>query len=155
MQALGGRAPRYVGLTTGVFDLLHYGHLRYLAACREQCDSLVIGVDSDPIVRRHKGPCRPRQDAAARLHAVLAAGIGDFVFIKECAGDELLLTIRPHRYFVSAQRQLGQDRLHLLDRNGTELLSIPYTHGISTSMLVDQLSLPARSRITHINGGGS
>ncbi len=47
------------GLTSGCFDLFHFGHLRYLQRCRERCDRLVVAVDSDEMVRVVKGYGRP------------------------------------------------------------------------------------------------
>src|SRR3989344_3498331 len=48
-----------VGLTSGSFDLFHHLHLVYLKRCRRHCDILVVGVDSDDLVRSRKGPNRP------------------------------------------------------------------------------------------------
>ena len=45
--------------TNGVFDLLHPGHVRYLAEARAQGDALIVGVNSDRSVRAIKGPTRP------------------------------------------------------------------------------------------------
>lgn len=46
-------------MTSGTFDLLHDFHLRFLKQCRRQCDVLVVGIDSDRLVRERKGPSRP------------------------------------------------------------------------------------------------
>jgi rfaE bifunctional protein nucleotidyltransferase chain/domain len=48
-----------VVLVNGAFDLLHVGHLRYLAAAREQADHLVVAANSDASVRASKGETRP------------------------------------------------------------------------------------------------
>lgn len=48
-----------VGLTSGCFDLIHIGHVRYLERCRKQCDRLIVAVDSDMMVREAKGLSRP------------------------------------------------------------------------------------------------
>lgn len=48
-----------VGLTSGSYDLFHHLHLVYLKRCRRHCDILVVGVDSDDLVRSRKGPNRP------------------------------------------------------------------------------------------------
>ena len=50
---------RVVGLTSGSFDLFHHLHLEYLKRCRRHCDILIVGVDSDDLVRNRKGPNRP------------------------------------------------------------------------------------------------
>ena len=53
------QAGRRVVFTNGVFDLLHPGHVRYLAAARALGDALVVGVNSDRSVRANKGETRP------------------------------------------------------------------------------------------------
>lgn len=50
---------RVVGLTSGSYDLFHHLHLVYLKRCRRHCDILVVGVDSDDLVRNRKGSHRP------------------------------------------------------------------------------------------------
>lgn len=62
-----------VVFTNGCFDILHRGHVEYLAAARELGDALVVGLNSDASVRRLKGPGRPvnpTQDRAAVLAAL-------------------------------------------------------------------------------------
>jgi rfaE bifunctional protein nucleotidyltransferase chain/domain len=53
------RQGRSVVLANGAFDLLHVGHVRYLAGAREAGDVLVVAVNSDASVRLAKGPTRP------------------------------------------------------------------------------------------------
>lgn len=48
-----------VGLTSGSFDLIHFHHFLYLVRCRRECDVLIVGVDSDELVRQLKGEGRP------------------------------------------------------------------------------------------------
>jgi D-beta-D-heptose 7-phosphate kinase/D-beta-D-heptose 1-phosphate adenosyltransferase len=61
-----------VGFTNGVFDIVHAGHIALLAAARAQCDRLIVALNSDPGVRRLKGPKRPVNGLADRA-AVIAA----------------------------------------------------------------------------------
>ena len=58
--------------TNGCFDLLHYGHLHYLAQARDLGDRLVIGLNSAASVSRLKGPHRPINDALTRTHLLAA-----------------------------------------------------------------------------------
>ncbi|HNR98021.1 MAG TPA: HAD-IIIA family hydrolase [Planctomycetota bacterium] len=70
------RAGRRIGLTNGVFDLLHWGHAAYLAEARALCDVLIVSCNTDASVRRYKGDARPlvplreRQRLVAALQAV-------------------------------------------------------------------------------------
>lgn len=52
-------AGRKIGLTSGSYDLFHNLHLVYLKRCRRFCDVLIVGVDSDDLVKCRKGPDRP------------------------------------------------------------------------------------------------
>jgi rfaE bifunctional protein nucleotidyltransferase chain/domain len=56
-----------VVLTQGVFDLIHEGHARYLELAREEGDVLIVGVDTDEVTRKRKGPSRPVVPQAERL----------------------------------------------------------------------------------------
>lgn len=68
------------GLTSGCFDLLHFHHLHYLERCRAECGFLVVGVDSDALLRQNKGkdPVIPEYHRAAMVAALRCV---DAVFI--------------------------------------------------------------------------
>lgn len=74
-------AGRKLVFTNGCFDILHRGHVTYLAFAREQGDALCVGLNSDASVRRNKGPMRPinsEQDRAFVLGSLRAV---DFVVL--------------------------------------------------------------------------
>jgi rfaE bifunctional protein nucleotidyltransferase chain/domain len=87
---------RRLVLANGVFDLLHVGHVRYLAAARALGDVLVVGLNSDASVRRMKGPGRPLIPAAERAEmlAALTAVDHDVVFEEDTA-DRLVTLLQP------------------------------------------------------------
>src|SRR5690606_4084280 len=62
-----------VGFTNGCFDILHRGHVAYLAQARSWCDRLIVGVNSDASVRALKGEGRPVNDLESR--ALVLAGL--------------------------------------------------------------------------------
>ena len=68
-----------VVFTNGCFDILHAGHVRYLAAARGLGDVLVIGLNSDASVRRLKGPNRPVSCQEDRAEVLAALGVVDAV----------------------------------------------------------------------------
>jgi rfaE bifunctional protein nucleotidyltransferase chain/domain len=72
-------AGRTVVFTNGCFDILHHGHVDYLARARELGDVLVVGVNTDESVRRLKGPTRPVVGEADRAAVVAALGVVDYV----------------------------------------------------------------------------
>ncbi|MBE3574424.1 MAG: adenylyltransferase/cytidyltransferase family protein [Firmicutes bacterium] len=86
-------------LTNGCFDLLHYGHVRYLEAARALGDRLVVGVNSDASVRTLKGPERPFVPEAERALLVAALEAVDAVTLfSGTTAVDLLKAIRPDVY---------------------------------------------------------
>ena len=93
-------ADRRSGLTVafanGCFDLLHVGHVRYLAGAKQEGDRLVVAVNSDESVRALKGARRPVLPEAARAELVAALGVVDYVVVfPERTVERLLLMLRP------------------------------------------------------------
>ncbi len=83
-------------LANGCFDVLHVGHVRYLAGARELGDILVVGVNSDEQVAIQKGPGRPVLPAIERAEIVAALESVTYVTIfDEPTVEQLLLTIKP------------------------------------------------------------
>ena len=62
--------PRPLVLVNGAWDLLHTGHMRLLFAARRKAATLVVGVDSDELVRRQKGHSRPVMSFTERCSAL-------------------------------------------------------------------------------------
>jgi len=71
------RAGRRVVFTNGVFDILHPGHVRYLAEARRQGDVLIVALNSDRSVRAIKGPDRPVHPEAERAEVITALACVD------------------------------------------------------------------------------
>ena len=85
-----------VVLANGCFDVLHVGHVRYLAGARELGDVLVVGVNSDEQVARLKGPGRPILPASERAELVAALESVTYVTVfDEPTVEELLLALKP------------------------------------------------------------
>lgn len=70
-----------VGLTSGCWDLVHYSHLHYLQRCKKLCDKLLVGVDSDKMVRKDKGDKRPIIPENERFNLINSLEIVDATFI--------------------------------------------------------------------------
>jgi rfaE bifunctional protein nucleotidyltransferase chain/domain len=85
-----------VALANGCFDVLHVGHVRYLAGARAEADLLLVGVNGDDSVRRLKGPGRPAMPAEDRALLVAALRSVDLVVVfEEDDVSRLLLELRP------------------------------------------------------------
>jgi rfaE bifunctional protein nucleotidyltransferase chain/domain len=83
-------AGRSVVFTNGVFDLVHPGHVTYLAAARAEGDVLIVALNSDRSVRANKGPSRPILPERERAELLAALEVVDAVLIFD---DETPATI--------------------------------------------------------------
>src|SRR5258706_4861971 len=88
-------AGKTLVFTNGCFDLLHVGHVRYLAAARALGDALVVGVNGDESVRALKGPNRPINHERDRAEVLAALEAVDFVTIfAEVRATRILAALR-------------------------------------------------------------
>ena len=93
-------AGRRIGFTCGSFDLLHAGHVQYLAEAKTHCDRLIVAVNSDESVRRYKDPLRPINAAPHRMYVVAGLVSADAVtHMDEDRPLSLLLRWKPDLYF--------------------------------------------------------
>jgi rfaE bifunctional protein nucleotidyltransferase chain/domain len=84
-------------LANGCFDLLHVGHVRYLHEARALGDALFVGLNSDPAVRRLKGPGRPLLPATERAELLAALrDVDHVVLFDDDTADRLVARLRPH-----------------------------------------------------------
>ena len=89
-------AGRTIALANGCFDVLHVGHVRYLAGASGEADVLVVGVNADAAVRQLKGPGRPVLPASERALLVAALRPVDHVVVfAEADVSRLLRMLRP------------------------------------------------------------
>ncbi len=87
---------RSIVLANGCFDLLHVGHIRYLAGAKELGDLLIVGINSDEQVSRLKGEGRPFMPENERAEMIAAIASVDLVTVfDEPNVEELLSIIRP------------------------------------------------------------
>ncbi len=94
--AAAREAGARIVLANGCFDVLHVGHVRYLAGARELGDVLVVGINSDEQVALQKGDGRPVMPAIERAEIVAALESVSFVTIfNESTVEELLLALKP------------------------------------------------------------
>lgn len=85
-----------VVFTNGCFDILHVGHVRYLAEAKSQGDVLVLGLNSDRSVREIKGPKRPIVPEAERAEVLAALESIDFISLfDEPDPLNLILAVMP------------------------------------------------------------
>jgi D-glycero-beta-D-manno-heptose 1-phosphate adenylyltransferase len=128
-------AGEKIVFTNGCFDLLHLGHVHYLAQARDLGGRLVIGVNADASVRRLKGPHRPIQDEHTRTHLLAALAFVDAVVIfEEDTPLDLIKTILPDVLVKGGDWRPEQivGSAEVL-ANGGEVRSLAFLEGFSTT----------------------
>ena len=91
------RSGKQIVFTNGCFDILHAGHVRYLAAAKAEGDILVVGLNSDASVRMIKGARRPIVSQEQRAEVLAAVGSVDYVTcFEEPDPLKLIQRITPH-----------------------------------------------------------
>jgi len=132
---------RRVVFTSGIFDLLHPGHVRYLEEARALGDLLIVGLSADESVRRNKGPGRPvtPQDERGEVLAALASVDAVVVFSEDTAAD-IIRRIQPDILVkgadLPADQIVGRD---IVEARGGRVVMLPLEPGYSTSSIVERI----------------
>ena len=130
-----------VVFTNGVFDLLHRGHVEYLAAARTQGDFLIIGLNSDDSVRQIKGTYRPivKQEDRAMVLAGLSS-VDSICYFNEETPYNIINSLLPDILVKGGDYELdeivGRD---IVENSGGKVITIPITKGMSTSNLIKKI----------------
>ena len=133
---------RPVVFTNGVFDILHRGHVSYLAQARALGASLVVGLNSDASARRlGKAPDRPLNSEGDRA-CVLAAleSVSLVTLFDEATPLELLKLVRPDCYVKGGDYDIERLAETALVRSwGGDARALAFVEGYSTSSLVERI----------------
>jgi D-beta-D-heptose 7-phosphate kinase/D-beta-D-heptose 1-phosphate adenosyltransferase len=131
-----------VGFTNGCFDILHKGHVAYLAQARGWCDRLIVGLNSDESVRALKGEGRPVNDLESR--ALVLAGLGSVDLVapfEESTPIRLIEAARPDVLIKGAdyteQQVVGAD---LVKSWGGEVKLAQLVDGYSTTAAIARMA---------------
>ena len=134
--------PGPVVFTNGVFDVLHRGHVTYLAQARALGGSLVVALNTDASARRlGKGPGRPLNNETDRAIVMASLEAVSLVtWFDEDTPVQLLSELKPHVYVKGGDydmRTLAETAL--VEGYGGRALAIPFVDGYSTSRLVERI----------------
>ncbi len=134
--------PKPVVFTNGVFDILHRGHVSYLAQARALGASLVVGLNSDHSARQlGKGPDRPLNGEADRA-CVLAAleSVSLVVLFDERTPVELLKRVRPELYVKGGDYDIESlEETRWVRSWGGDARALSFVDGYSTTSLVTRI----------------
>ncbi|MFA6636092.1 MAG: D-glycero-beta-D-manno-heptose 1-phosphate adenylyltransferase [Candidatus Omnitrophota bacterium] len=130
-----------VGFTNGCFDILHLGHVRYLRKASDECDILIVGVNSDRSVKALKGPDRPVNGEKARAEVLSELScVGLLTIFDEDTPLELIKAVMPDVIFKGGDWKeseiVGADEVK---RNGGRVMTISYVQGFSTTGIISRI----------------
>jgi rfaE bifunctional protein nucleotidyltransferase chain/domain len=131
-----------VVFTNGCFDILHLGHVEYLAKARDLGHILVIGLNTDDSVRRLKGPKRPVNPEHARAMLLAALSFVDAVVLfDEDTPEDLIRDIGPD-ILVKGKDYDGKLIVgaEYVQSTGGQVITIDLTEGYSTTTTLQKLS---------------
>ena len=135
------REGKKIVFTNGVFDLVHRGHVDYLAKARNLGDVLVMGVNTDVSVNRLKGPHRPIQDEYSRLLILASFEFVDAVILfGEQTPYDLIKLVEPNILVkgsdYKAENIVGYD---IVTSTGGSVQTIDFIPGFSTSLIEQRI----------------
>ncbi len=128
--------------TNGCFDILHRGHVEYLAKAADMGDILIVGLNSDESVRRIKGNDRPIQDQETRSLILSSLQFIDYVVIfHDDTPLKLIETIQPDVLvkggdYTEIEKIVGY---HVVTKKGGKVITIPFVEGYSTTLIINKI----------------
>lgn len=142
------REGRRIVFTNGCFDLLHPGHIRYLAQARALGDVLIVAINSDRSVQELKGKGRPILNEQERSIVLCGLESVDYVIVfDEETPRELIALILPDVLVKggdwSIDKIVGREEV---EAAGGQVFSLPYLEGQSTSEIIERIRRLGYSR---------
>ncbi|MHB1808524.1 MAG: adenylyltransferase/cytidyltransferase family protein [Solirubrobacteraceae bacterium] len=144
--AAASQGPSGTVVVTGVFDLLHVGHLRFLRSARAAGSRLLVGVEDDLRTAARKGACRPVVPLGERCEMLAALEPVDGVFSISGSAEpalapayaRLLAPLRPSVLAFTEGDAAEAGRRLVAEWLGCSLLVAPRIEGRSTTLLVER-----------------
>lgn len=147
-------------LTQGVWDLIHEGHAKYLELAKKHGDVLVVGVDSDKLTQKRKGPKRPIVPESERLTMLSHLKHVDFLFLRTPAHgmditNKLIQTTEPDILILSkTTADLSKGQVRALKKFAKKIVYLDPQSSTSTTARIRRLSIDAAeelsTKITHL-----
>ena len=134
-------AGRRLVFTNGCFDILHVGHVRYLAAARALGDRLLVAINSDRSVRALKGEERPIMNERERAEMLAALSAVDYVTIfDDLSPRALIAELVPD--ILAKGGDYALDEIHgreEVEAAGGRVIDLPFIEGASTSGIIERI----------------
>lgn len=132
----------HVGYTTGVFDMFHIGHLNILRNAKDLCDYLIVGVSTDELVQQYKGKtpiiCFDERIEIVRSIKYVDCAVPQVTMDKMEAWRKLQFDVMFHGADWKGS-QMYNNIVAEFEKVGVDVVFLPHTPGISSTMLTDVL----------------
>ncbi len=140
-QFLEKNQGKKIVFTNGCFDILHRGHVTYLAEARKLGDLLVVGVNADASVKRLKGPERPINNEKDRSYVLSQLKSVDFTEIfTEDTPLNLILEVKPNILVKGGDWKIDQIvGGKEVQSSGGQVFSLNFVDGYSTTNLIEKI----------------
>src|SRR3989338_8287229 len=127
--------------TNGVFDILHYGHVKYLEEAKKLGDALIVGVNTNNSVKQNKGDKRPINDEKSRLGVLAALESVDYVFLfNEKDPREWLDKLKPNVHVKAGDYKLSQIiEKDVVEKNDGKIVISKMVKGHSTTSMIKRI----------------
>ncbi len=135
------RQKQKIVFTNGVFDILHRGHVEYLAKAKSFGDVLILGLNSDASVRKLKGKNRPINKQLDRAIVLLALESVDYVILfSQDTPLKLIESIKPDLLVKGADYKTSEIvGSEFVLSHGGEVKTVKLTKGRSTSNIIKKM----------------
>ena len=135
------RQGKRIAFTNGCFDILHYGHIKYLQDAKRASDVLVLGLNSDASVKKIKGKKRPLNKQTDRGRVLAALSCVDYITVfNQDTPLKLIKLLRPDILIKGgdwkADKIIGAE---FVKSYGGQVKTIPYLKGYSTTGLIARI----------------
>ena len=131
-----------LGYTQGVYDMFHIGHLNIINKAKEQCDYLIVGVNSDELVKTYKNKT-PIINEAERLEIIQnLKAVDRAIIVNTLNKREIWNKIHFEAIFIGDDwkgNKRWEETEKIMNTIGAKLIYLPYTKGISTSSLTETI----------------
>jgi rfaE bifunctional protein nucleotidyltransferase chain/domain len=145
LKGLGAR----VVLTSGSFDLIHLGHVKYLDRAKALGDVLVVGVDSDAKIRARKGDDRPLVPEMERLEMLAHQRPVDLIYLKDGEDERwaLIKAVSPDVLVLTEDHNYSDEDQAALAEMCGDVSVIPRQASVTTSERIRQLYMHLGERL--------
>lgn len=137
------RQKKKIITTNGCFDILHYGHLKYLYNAKNYGDILIVAINSDSSVRINKGKGRPVNNQRFRSVMIAALEFVDYVVLfKEKTPVKILCRIKPDFHIKGGDYKMSQIvEKKAVESVGGKVVILKFVKGFSSTKIIKKLGI--------------